>query len=171
MFLNKLLWWLANIGEKPIPLMRSLRYKIALGYIVLVCINIVTGIFAVYSFSQLAKTGRIFSESFQSVQITNDMIEALARQDQARLELSLANADSSMERFKANSDLVVGFAQTIHDLGLPTNPALLDSIISAHAIFGTSCNALYRLLQAQKDPAAVRRLHETKTQPLVDTLH
>ncbi|MGH7449852.1 MAG: hypothetical protein ACRENG_00750, partial [bacterium] len=103
MFLNKVLWWLANLGVKPIPLTQSLRYKIALGYFVLVCINIITSIFAVYNFSQLGDTGRILRENSQRVRDFDSMIDALERQDQARMALLTEDADSAMARFKANS--------------------------------------------------------------------
>jgi two-component system, NtrC family, sensor histidine kinase KinB len=170
MFLNKVLWWLANLGEKPIPLTTSLRYKIALGYFVLVCINIITSIFAVYNFSQLGDTGRILRENSQRVRDFESMIDALERQDQARLALLTEDADSAMARFKANSDIFSAYAQTIQELDPPTNPATFDSIVVAHTVFETSCYSLYRLLKEQGDTTGVRILQTTKIQPLVDKL-
>ena len=170
MFLNKVLWWLANLGEKPIPLTTSLRYKIALGYFVLVCINITTSIFAVYNFSQLGDTGRILRENSQRVRDFESMIDALERQDQARLALLTEDADSAMARFKANSDIFSAYAQTIQELDPPTNHATFDSIVAAHTVFETSCYSLYRLLKEQGDTTAVKTLQTTKIQPLVDQL-
>jgi PAS domain S-box-containing protein len=170
MFLNKVLWWLANLGEKPIPLTTSLRYKIALGYFVLVCINITTSIFAVYNFSQLGDTGRILRENSQRVRDFESMIDALERQDRARLALMAEDADSAMARFKANSDIFSAYAQTIQELDPTTNPATFDSIVAAHTVFETSCYSLYRLLKEQGDTTAVKTLQTAKIQPLVDQL-
>lgn len=170
MFLNKVFWWLANLGEKPIPLTTSLRYKIALGYFVLVCINIITSIFAVYNFSQLGDTGRILRENSQRVRDFDSMIDALERQDQARLALLTEDADSAMARFKANSDIFSAYAQTIQELDPVTNPATFDSIVTAHTVFETSCYSLYRLLKEQGDTTAVKILQTSKIQPLVDQL-
>lgn len=170
MLLNKVLWWLANLGEKPIPLTTSLRYKIALGYFVLVCINITTSIFAVYNFSQLGDTGRILRENSQRVRDFESMIDALERQDRARLAILTEDADSAMARFKANSDIFSAYAQTIQELDPKTNPATFDSIVAAHTVFETSCYSLYRLLKEQDDTTAVKTLQTTKIQPLVDQL-
>jgi signal transduction histidine kinase len=170
MFLNKVFWWLANLGEKPIPLTTSLRYKIALGYFILVCINITTGIFAVYNFSQLGDTGRILRENSQRVRDFESMIDALERQDRARLALLTEDPDSAMARFKANSDIFSAYAQTIQEIDPPANPATFDSIVAAHTVFETSCYSLYRLLKEQGDTTAVKTLQAAKIQPLVDQL-
>jgi len=169
MLLNKILWWLANISDKPISLTRSLRYKIALGFFVLVCINIATGIFAVYHFSRLGNTGRILQENYRSLHTTENMIAALERQDEARFALLVENADTAMTRFKTNSDLFVGYAEAIGEFDLPIDPIILDSIIVTHGVFETSCNSLYRRLQ-QGDTSAVRILQTTEIQPLMDKL-
>lgn len=170
MFLNKVIWWLANLGDRPISLTRSLRYKIGLGYFVLVCINIITSIFAVYNFSQLGDTGRILRENTQRVRDFESMIDALERQDRARLALLTENADSVMARFKANSDIFSAYAQTIQELDPTTNPAIFDSIVATHTVFETSCYGLYRLLKEEGDTTAIKTLQTAKIQPLVDQL-
>jgi len=170
MFLNKAIWWLASLGDKPISLMKSLRYKIALGYLVLVCINIATGIFAVYNFSQLGNTGRILRENYQSVHTTENMIDALERQGEACIDLLFSDVDSSKTLFQANSDLFSLYAKTLKDLNLPTDHAILDSINATHAQFLTSAHSIYRRLEQQTDIAQVRILQETELQPLVTKL-
>jgi len=170
MFLNDIFWWLASLGDKPISLMKSLRYKIALGYFVLVCINIATGIFAVYNFSQLEDTGRILRAHYQSVRRTDELLDALARQDQARLALLEEDADSAMARFKYNGEFFVDNVQRIKELGLSSAPATFDSILTTHNLFVTSCNSLYRLLKDQRDTTAVQYRQGTTIQALVDKL-
>lgn len=164
MFLNKALWWLANLGDRPISLTKSLRYKIALGFLVLVCINIATGIFAIYNFSQLGDTGQILQENYQRVRITDDMLDALARQDQARLALLDENADSAMARFKYNGELFIDFVQRLKP------NATRDSIIANHDLFETNCNSLYRLLKEHHDTTTVVFLQRTTTQTVFDKL-
>jgi PAS domain S-box-containing protein len=166
MFLNKASWWLASIGDKPISLTKSLRYKIALGFFVLVCINIATGIFAVYNFSQLGDTGRILRQNYQSVRTTDEMIDALERQGEACLELLLTAVDSSQTLFQANSDLFSLYAKTIKDLNLPINPAIIDSINATYAQFLASAHSIYRLAEQRADTARIKILQATELEPL-----
>jgi signal transduction histidine kinase len=170
MFLNKALWWLASIGDKPLSLTKSLRYKIALGFFVLVCINIATGIFAVYHFSQLGDTGRMLRENYQGVRTIEEMIDAFARQGEACFELLLADRDSSKTLFQANSDLFSLYAKTLRELDLPTESVLLDSIDAAHAQFLTSAYAIYRQADQKADNGKVKDLLETELQPLATKL-
>jgi PAS domain S-box-containing protein len=170
MFLNKVIWWLASIGDKPISLTKSLRYKIALGYFVLVCINIATGIFAVYNFSQLGDTGRILRENYQSVRTTENMIDALERQSEACFDLLLVDIDSSKTLFQANSDLFSLYAKTIKDLDLPTDPAILDSINATYSQFLAAAHSIYRLLERKANAPQVKILQETELEPLSNKL-
>jgi len=170
MFLDRAFWWLASIGDKPISLTRSLRYKIALGFFVLVCINIATGIFAVYNFSQLGDTGRILRENYQSVRTTENMIDALERQSEACFELVLFDLDSSKTLFQANSDLFSLYAKTINDLNLPTDPAILDSINVTYAQFLIAAHSIYRLAEQKANAIRIKARQEAELEPLAAKL-
>jgi PAS domain S-box-containing protein len=170
MFIDKALWWLASLGDKPISLTRSLRYKIALGFFVLVCINIATSIFAVYNFSQLGETGRILRENYQSVRMTENMIDALERQNEACFELLLADLDSSKTLFQANGDLFSLYSKTINDLHLPTDPAILDSINVAYTQFLTAAFSIYRLAEQKANAIRIKERLEAELEPLAAKL-
>ena len=171
MLLNKILWWLASIGDKPISLTKSLRYKIALGFFVLVCINIATGIFAVYNFSQLGDTGRILRENYQSVRETENLIGALERQNDVIQTLLHGDLDSSLVKFTANNELFQIYVQTIDGLALSSDHAILDSIKLSHERFISAINKLYLLLQQYDDETAVADLYASEIQPQLTRLN
>ena len=171
MLLSKILWWLASLGDKPISLTKSLRYKIALGFLVLVCINIATSIFAVYNFSQLGDTGRILRENYQSVRETDNLIGALERQNDVMQTLLHGDLDSSMVKFTANNELFQIYVQTIASLESKTDTAILDSLRLSHERFITSFNKLYLYLQQHGAAKAAETLYGIEIQPQLTKLN
>lgn len=171
MLLNKILWWLASLGDKPLSLTKSLRYKIAFGFLVLVCINIATSIFAVYNFSQLGDTGRILRENYQSVRETENLIGALERQNDVIQTLLHGALDSSMGKFTANNELFQIYVQTISGLELKTDRAILDSLKLSHERFIASFNKLYLHLQQYGIEKNAEAMYAAEIQPQLTKLN
>ncbi|MDZ7291980.1 MAG: ATP-binding protein [candidate division KSB1 bacterium] len=172
MFFTKISWWLASLGDKPLPIMRSLLYKIGLGYFVIVCINITASIFAVYNFSKLGSIGRILRENYQSERAVENLIESLGRQERAlRAMLIDGNIDSSMVLFNANRDLFLRYAREVEDIGGPQVSAVLDSVIYSYRSYLTSSDSLYRRLRQKKDLDFARAFQTAVIRPAVARLN
>ncbi len=130
--------------------MISLRYKIGIGYAVLVCLLIAISIFALYNFGRLSHTvSRILKEGYQSMLAADYMIKAVERQENAQVLMLRENIEPHYETFKKNRDLFLEWYQTANEgLALPIKPVILDSIIARYRFYIQSSDSLYRLLQS-----------------------
>ncbi|MGH7496028.1 MAG: ATP-binding protein [bacterium] len=128
--------------------MISLRYKIGLGYAVLVCIIIAISIFALYNFGRLSNSvSRILKEGYQSMLAADYMIKAVERQENAQILMLRGSIEANHETFKKNLDLFWEWHQTATEgLALAIKPVILDSISATYRVYLQSSDSLYRLL-------------------------
>lgn len=149
--------------------MISLRYKIGLGYAVLVCLIIAISIFALYNFSRLSNSvSRILKEGYQSMLAADYMIKAVERQENAQLLMLRGNIEANHETFKKNLDLFWEWHQTATEgLALPIKPVILDSISATYRIYLQSSDSLYRLLQSPQTRPAAAVYQSTVVRPQV----
>ena len=68
--------------------MRSLRSKIGLGYFVIIVINIMIAVFAVYHINQLSTPiNEILKEKYQNLNAAENMSKALQQQEMAQCNI------------------------------------------------------------------------------------
>jgi signal transduction histidine kinase len=130
--------------------MISLRYKIGIGYAVLVCIIIAISIFALYNFRRLSDSvSRILKEGYQSMLAADYMIKAVERQENAQVLMFRQNLEGNHETFKKNQDLFWEWHQTATEgLALSIKPVILDSISATYRLYLQSSDSLYALLRS-----------------------
>ena len=76
--------------------MKSLSYKIGLGYFVLICINIAIAVFAIYHINRLGSpVERVLKEKYQNVSAAENMAQALMQQVLAQDAMVENKLDSS----------------------------------------------------------------------------
>ncbi len=84
--------------------MKSLWYKIGLGYFLLVCISIGISVVAVYNFSRLNDfISAILHDNYQGVLAAENMVKALERQENAHVSMLYDDIDSSYTQFNLNT--------------------------------------------------------------------
>ncbi len=149
--------------------MNSLRYKIGLGYLVLVCIIIATSIFSVYNFSRLGNSvDRLLGEGYESNLVAENMVKALERQDNAQVLMFVEDVEKSQNSFRTHRDGFLKWYQNANEgLSLPIKPVILDTIIAEYRSYLVASDSLYLLLKNPNTQAAARDYHATAVRPLV----
>ncbi len=147
----------------------SLRFKIGLGYFVLVCIIIATSIFSVYNFSRLGSSvGRILGEGYESNLVAENMVKALERQDNAQVLMFIEDVEKSQNSFRTHRDGFLKWYQNANEgLSLPIKPVILDTIIAEYRSYLVASDSLYFLLQNPNTQAAARDYQTAVVRPLV----
>ncbi len=175
--------------------MRSLRYKIATGYVVLLAVILLTSVFAVHDFSQLSTSvGGILRQKYENVLAAENMLKALENQENAQLAMLIQSGDSTLvvyntERsvehslvvyntnrspesalsvFNANRDQFLQWFEKINQaVTQPTEHALLENIILAYRRFLADSDSLHRMVQQRRAYARVRHFQRTEIQPVM----
>jgi len=150
--------------------MTSLRYKVRLGYVVLLCISIGTSVFAVYNFSRLGDSiGRILRENYHSVLAAENMVKALERQQNAQLSMFAGEAGKAL--FYENRDLFLRWYQkATEDMTLPIEPVILDSLIATYRTYLLFSDSLHSLVYAEGTLATAKAYHFDMVRPITNKL-
>ena len=122
---------------------KSIGYRIAIGYSVLVVTGIVTGIIAIVNFSELGSSvNAIFKQNYQSLIIAENMLRSLDQQENTLLSImadeSQYEDNSGYARivFREGRDEFLGLFQKAMDAKIDTSKAsVLDSLMLAYKDF------------------------------------
>src|SRR5512135_2974674 len=84
--------------------MKSLWYKIGLGYFLLVCISTAISVVAIYNFSRLNDfISALLHDNYQGVLAAENMVKALERQENAHVAMMYDDIDSSYTQFSLST--------------------------------------------------------------------
>ncbi len=152
--------------------MKSLWYKIGLGYFLLVCISIGICVVAVFNFSRLNDfITSIVHNNYQGVLAAENMVKALERQENAHFSMMYDDIDSSYTQFNGN---IVGFRGWQQQaLQLSTNPteiALLESIGNEYKVYVILTDSLYYILQTRNGRKKGIEFTSSALRPISDGL-
>lgn len=150
--------------------MKSIRYKIGLGYLVLVCMTIVTALVAIYNFSRLSDSlSRILIGNVQSVLSSQNMIRALDRMHNVQLSM-IAGADTqAFEQFKKNKDeFLQWYRVATGSQALPAEPRILDTINTSYRWYLNLSDSLQEMLASGRNRAIVRTFQVRQMQPVIE---
>jgi methyl-accepting chemotaxis protein len=144
----------------------SLRWKILSGYLVIAGLLLITGGWAIYNFIKLNQAIKdIMVASYRSVVASQNMVEALEKQDRAALLLLFGESRDSLKTFLANqqdfSKWYTIAEGNITYRGEPESLARIKNGYSAYLRLFEDFKALYRA----GDPAAARRFYLTRLMP------
>jgi PAS domain S-box-containing protein len=129
--------------------MKSLWFKIGLGYFFLVCISITTSVIAIYNFSRLNDSiGNVLSDSYQGVLAAENMVKALERQENAHFSMLISDIDSSYTQFNANTNGFRGWHQkALYGKATVEESQLLESIGENYEMYVQLTDSMYTILQ------------------------
>lgn len=138
--------------------MRSLSYKIGLGYVVIIAINIAIAMFSIYHINQLGSpVDRILQEKYQNVTAAENMALALEQQNRAVVNFIETPGDSSLlNNFATYRNEFWNWHQrAIEGIALPGEPLILDSLRIVYGDYLSRIDTLQLLLRDTPQTAAV----------------
>lgn len=152
--------------------MKSLRYKIGLGYLVLVSITILTTVVAVYYFSQLSDSiSTILIGNVQSMVAAENMAREIERQESAQLRMILQRDTLTLLSFNQHRDEFLRWYRIASgSIALPTEPPILDSIMVYYRHYLALSGTLYNLLKEGKSRSQIQTYQQTVVQPTAEKL-
>ncbi len=153
--------------------MKSLSYKIGIGYFFIICINIAIAAFAVYHINQLSiPIDRILKEKYQNVGAAENMRQAVIQQETAQFAMIEDGIDSSLTyRFHTyKNDFLNWHQQAIKGLALPSEPAILDSISLIFGRYTSLSQSLQKRINTGMDYKSRQSYHYSRVYPLAKKL-
>ncbi len=150
--------------------MRSLSFKIGLGYFALICINVLIAIFAIYHINQLGSPiDQILRENYRNVNAPGKMVEALKKQELAQYAMLENGIDSArvVQFATFRNEFLNWHQRAIEAIALPTEPPLLDSIASSHSTYLQQSAQFQSLLKAAIAVNQARQFQQDNIFPLV----
>jgi NtrC-family two-component system sensor histidine kinase KinB len=153
--------------------MKSLSYKIGLGYFVLICINISIALFAIYYIHRLGSPiDRVLREKYQNVSAAENMIQSLKQQELAQTEMLDVGLDSTLaNNFHTYKNEFLNWHQrAIEGIALPSEPDLLDSILTNFRSYLQLSDSLQIFISQKTVPDKSHFLHQSKISPVVSKL-
>jgi hypothetical protein len=150
----------------------SLRYKIGFSYLVIVVIGLATSVFAVYNFSSLRDTfGLVLRDNYESVFAAQYMVRALERQENAQLEMQLADIDLAYIKFNNNRVGFLGWLEKAKRAGQNERElAVLERITQDYHRYTQLADSLYRLLQIKGRTTAASDFKSNVIRPVAESL-
>jgi PAS domain S-box-containing protein len=152
--------------------MRSLWYKIGLGYFLLVCISIGISVVAVYNFSRLNDfISAILQDNYQGVLAAENMVKALERQENAHVSMLYDDIDSSYTQFNLNTTGFQGWQEKAL-LASTDRPEydLLNGIGKDYRQYVSLTDSLYNILQLTNGRQKGIRFRASVLRPIASRL-
>jgi two-component system, NtrC family, sensor histidine kinase KinB len=152
--------------------MKSLWYKIGLGYFLLVCISTGISIVAVYNFWRLNDfISAILHNNYQGVLAAENMVKALERQENAHVSMLYDDIDSSYTQFSLSTNGFQGWQEKA--LLASNNRAevdLLRSIGNDYTEYVALTDSLYNILQLTNGRQKGIRFRASVLRPIASRL-
>jgi NtrC-family two-component system sensor histidine kinase KinB len=153
--------------------MRSLSQKIGLGYFVIICINVVIAVVAIYNINDLSKPiDQILKEKYQNVSSAENMIQALSQQELVHLSMLEDGMDSSLViNFQTYKNEFLNWHQrAIEGIALPSEPDILDSLIQTFDLYQSRSDSLILFISDKRSYRKNKIYHYEKIFPLVQQM-
>jgi len=153
--------------------MKSLSYKIGLGYVVLIGINLAIAVFAIYHINRLGSpVERVLKEKYQNVSAAQSMSQALAQQELVQQAMLENRFDSSLvNNFHTYKNEFYNWHQkAIEGIALPSEPIILDSIMTRFRYYLNLSDSLHAQFLIKASPEQGRKFYRQKIRPAVDNV-
>lgn len=162
--------------------MRSLRYKIGLGYFVLVMIGLITSALAIYNFAELGNSvGKITSETNQSALTAENMVKALEEQEHFQLssmideyfQLSKTANEAELYRSYFNDSrdrFLFWYQKSKEGVAFSLQDKVLDSIFVAYKAYLQASDSLFQLVQSKKTQFIAKNYQKYIVRPIAQSL-
>jgi NtrC-family two-component system sensor histidine kinase KinB len=159
-------------GKKRIK-MKSLSTKIGLGYFIIICINVAIAVFAIYHINRLGSPiNRILKEKYQNVSAAESMVQSLRQQEIIQEALVEDGFDSTLViNFNTYKNEFYNWHQrAIEGIALPSEPVILDSLMSLFRIYLNKSDTLLALSQQSSKKAIRKNYEKSVVAPLRNSL-
>ncbi|MHB2149712.1 sensor histidine kinase [Calditrichota bacterium LG25] len=153
--------------------MKSLRYKIGLGYLFIILANIVMVVFVIYHIRQLSQPiTQILSEKYRNVNAAENMKLALAQQEAAQFSMIEEGFDSTLYyNFNTYKNEFLNWHQrAIEGVALPEEPEILDSLMFAFRHYLADSDSLQKMLHDGFSYRQIKKFHYYVVFPKVKTI-
>lgn len=153
--------------------MRKLSYKIGLGYFVLICINIIIAVYAIYHINQLSSPiDRILKEKYQNVSSAENMAQALQQQELIQFEMLENGYDSTLviNYHTYKNEFLNWHQKAIEGIALSTEPDILDSIQTCFNQYLTRSDSLHEMISNSVNYKNTKSFHTQFILSLVQQL-
>jgi CHASE3 domain sensor protein len=160
--------------KSKIKSMRSLRSKIGLGYFVIIVINIIIAVFAVYHINQLSTPiNEILKDKYQNLNAAENMSQALQQQEMTQFEMIESAYDSSLViSFNTYKNEFLNWHQrAIEGIALPSEPDILDSLRETFQVYLLNSDSLQMLIKNNKPYRRIKTNHINKVLPIVQQIN
>ena len=154
--------------------MKSLRSKIGLGYFVIIVINIMIAVFAVYHINQLSTPiNEILKEKYQNLNAAENMSQTLQQQEMTQFEMIESAYDSSLViSFNTYKNEFLNWHQrAIEGIALPSEPDILDSLRETFQLYLLKSDTLQLLIKKNEPYRRIKTNHINKVLPVVQKLN
>ncbi|MFZ5515813.1 MAG: ATP-binding protein [Candidatus Zhuqueibacterota bacterium] len=152
--------------------MSSLRYKLGMGYFILVGIIITTSVFSIYHFSKFGSLiEKILRSNYNGIIAAEGMVIALERQELALLSEFVGNQKESKKAFDKNHfQFLYWYEHAIEGMAQPLEPVFLDSIKISYKLYLQSTDSLYHFIQMEQDFSKAKAYQFAAVRPIVTKL-
>jgi signal transduction histidine kinase len=154
--------------------MKSLSYKIGLGYFVVICINAAIAVFAVYHINRLSSPiDRILKEKYQNVSAAENMTQALLQQESTQFAMIEEKFDSSKVIIfhTCKNEFYNWHQRAVEGIALPVEPDILDSIMLVFQPYLSKSDSLHLMLGEKTTYKKVKSYHSKNIFPLIKKLN
>ncbi len=153
--------------------MKSLHRKIEVSYLVLVGITVAISTFSAYHFSKLGNSTRfLLQENYRSVQAAENMVKALARQENAQLSMLSGRINEGWEDFlSSRNEFLDSYDQVAYDgWMLPGESDLINRISFSYDQYRLASDSLYRLVRTNGSDERKEEFRESLLKPTTEQL-
>src|SRR5712692_5295079 len=117
-----------------VPFFRSLRFKVGIGYVVLVALNVGVTVWAIYNFRRLTNAlDSILGQTYPNIVAVENMASSIERHEHALSSILNRDVENGTTEFNdAKSDFYQWFQHTNDNRALPEAGPILDNIRSTY---------------------------------------
>ncbi len=117
-----------------VPFFRSLRFKVGIGYVVLVALNVGVTVWAIYNFKKLTDAlDSILGETYPNIVAVENMASSIERHEHALSSILNQDLESGRTEFtEAQTDFYRWFQRTNENRTIPEAGPILDNIRSTY---------------------------------------
>lgn len=150
--------------------MRSLSYKIGLGYFLLIVINIALSAFVIYQISRLSQPyNRLLKAKYHNVNTAENMLRVISRQEliQFKMVENGFNAERLIRFQTYQNDFWEWYDKALVGLALPQEPRILDSLRQNYRRYLDQSDSLQQIFGPKGKYKEAKFYHSHKILPLI----
>lgn len=135
-----------------IGIIKGLRGKIFLGFLLVIFILVIVALWATYNFNNLSDAiNNIMVENYQSIKATESMVEAIERQDSAILMIINGQSAEGRKTFRTNEqDFYKWLARAEDNITIEGEADIIQRISKDYATFINTFDEFFHIIDDEK---------------------